>query len=269
MLSEFPRPLASVVGEIIGGYYYHHQTIETLFYESGASGDVPEGNCVRKVNSWLVREGKSDPQKSLEILGKVLEEFMDGDIGRNSRDKESEQQRITEALRRYGLAYGFGGKIYGASVSAPSRSLADMLREVSITEIDEEFNRAYRSVDTDPPSAVTAGCAIVEAMCKTYISEYGLQLPSKQTIKDLWKVVSKDLDLSPDRVEDEDLKRILSGLTSVTDGVGSLRTHAGSAHGHAKRLYKLEPRHARLAVHSAHTLCLFVLETWQKKRANR
>lgn len=269
MLTEFPRPLASIVGEIIGEYYYHHQTIETLLYESGASGDVPEGNCVRKVTAWLMREGSADPGRAIEILGKVLEEFMDGDFSRNSHDKESEMQRIRSALERYGLAYGFGGKIYGASVSTPSRSLADMLRELSITEINDEFNRAYQSVDGDPPSAVTAACAIVEAMCKTYIAESSLEPPSKQTIKDLWKVVSKDMNLSPDRVEEEDLKRILSGLTSITDGVGSLRTHAGSAHGHGNRSYRFEPRHARLAVHSAHSLCLFVLETWHKRRNNR
>ncbi|WPD22019.1 MAG: abortive infection family protein [Candidatus Electrothrix scaldis] len=266
MLAEFPRPLASIVGEIIGGYYYHHQAIETLFYESGASGDPPEGNCVNKVTNWLVREGKSNPSKAIEILGKILEEFMDGDFVRNCRDKNQAIQRIVSALQRYGLTYGFGGKIYGASISTPSRSLADMLRELAIQEIDDEFNRAYQSVDEDPPSALTAACAIVEAMCKAYIAEYRLDTPRKQTIKNVWNVVSRHLGLSPDRVEEDDLKKILSGLTSITDGIGSLRTHAGSAHGHAKRIYRIEPRHARLAVHSAHTLCLFVLETWQKQR---
>lgn len=268
MLTEFPRPLASIVGEVIGDYYYNHQAIETVFYESGASGSAPEESCVHKVATWLVREGQADPGKSFEILGKVLEEFMDGDIARHCFDKETSIQRINSALEQYGLAYGFGGKIYGASISTPSRSLGDMLKELLISEINDEFDRAYKSVDTDPPSAVTAACAIVEAMCKSYIAEHALTLPTKQTIKDLWKVVAKHMKLSPERVEDEDLKRILSGLTSITDGVGSLRTHAGSAHGQAKRTYRLEPRHARLAVHSAHTLCLFAMETWQSERGN-
>jgi hypothetical protein len=269
MLTEFPKPLATIVGDVIGDYYYHHRTIDTLFYEAGASGDVPEGNCQRKTTDWLVREGKSDLSRALSILGKILEEFMDGDFPRNFRDirdKEAAKARLVAALQRYSLAYGFGGRIYGAAVTAPSRTLGEKLKEASITEIEDEFNRALRSVDADPPAAVTAACAIVEALCKTYIADRGIALPANQTIKPLWSVVSKDLKLSPDSVEDDDLKRILSGLTSVIDGIGAYRTHAGSAHGHGQRKYKVAPRHARLAVHAAHTLCLFVMETWQARR---
>jgi hypothetical protein len=264
--TEFPRPLATVVGEIIGGYYYHHRTIETLFYEAGASGDVPEGSCVTKVTEWLVREGKSDPGKALSIFGKVIEEFMDGDIPRSSADKPKDKARLEAALSRYNLAYGFGGRIYGAAVTVPSRSLGQKLRDLSNAEIEDEFERAHRSVDSDPPSAVTAACAILEALCKAYIEEHELDLPSSQTIKPLWSVVSKHLKIAPESVEEDDLKRILSGLTSIVDGIGSYRTHAGSAHGRGRRRYKVAPRHARLAVHSAHSLCLFVMETWQARR---
>jgi hypothetical protein len=266
MLKEFPRPLATVVGEVIGGYYYHHQTIESLFYEAGASGEVPEGSCVKKVTEWLVREGKSDPGRALSIFGKLIEEFMDGDVPRSSADKSKDRTRLEAALGRYSLAYGFGGRIYGASVTAPSRSLGEKLRELSIAEIEEEFERAHRSIDLDPPAAVTAACAILEALCKAYIAEHSLELPPNQTIKPLWGVVSKHLKISPESVEADDLKRILSGLSSIVDGIASFRTHAGSAHGHSKRSYKVAPRHARLAVHSAHTLCLFVMETWQVRR---
>ncbi|UWX04392.1 abortive infection family protein [Pseudoxanthomonas sp. NC8] len=266
MLKDFPRPLATIIGEVIGGYYYHHRTIEALFYEVGASGEVPEGSCVTKTTEWLVREGRTDPSKALSILGKILEEFMDGDMTRSSGDKGKDRDRVEAALARYNLSYGFGGRIYGATVTAPSRSLAEKLREISIREIEDEFERAHRTIDSDPPAAVTAACAIVEALCKTYIAENDLQLPANQTIKPLWGVVSKHLGIAPESVEEDDLKRILSGLTSVVDGIGSYRTHAGSAHGHVGRSYRVAPRHARLAVHAAHTLCLFAMETWQARR---
>src|SRR5271165_4213683 len=41
-----------------------------------------------------------------------------------------------------------------------------------------------------------------------------------------------------------------------------LRTHKSSAHGHGHEMYKVKPRHGRLAEHSAFTLATFVLETW-------
>ena len=221
MLKEFPRPLATVAGEAIGLYYYNHRLIESVFYEAGASGDVPEGNCIAKVTEWLSREGKRNPTNAVRILGKVIEELMDGDNPRSSLDIEKDKERLKEALTRYGLEYCFGGHIYVTAMKAPSHALGKKLKEVSIAEIDVEFDRAYRSIETDPPAAVTAACAILEALCKEYIAANGLDMPSNQSIKQLWTVVSKHLRVAPDNVEDNDLKRILSGLTSIVDGIGS------------------------------------------------
>jgi hypothetical protein len=270
MLKEFPRPLASTVGEIIGTYYFHHKTIETVFYEAGASGDPPDGSVYKKPELWLIREGKEDPAKSLVILGKVIEDLMDGDKSRNLPYGEKPKfiERLTKALARYQLSYGFGGQIYGAtSVTAPSKAFGEALKEFSVAEIEDEFSRANRFIETDPPAAVTAACAIVEAVCKHYIATERIELPSVQTVKPLWQTVSKHLKLSPDRVEDDDLKRVLSGLSSIVDGLGAFRTHAGSAHGQHKRTYKVAPRHARLVVHAAHSLCLFIIETWRARSA--
>ena len=90
--------------------------------------------------------------------------------------------------------------------------------------------------------------------------------PAKQDLKGIWNVVRKDLGFDPGVVEDQDLRRILSGLLSIVEGIGALRTHASSAHGAGKKSYNLEPRHARLAIHSAHTAALFILKSWEKRR---
>ena len=76
----------------------------------------------------------------------------------------------------------------------------------------------------------------------------------------------EDLGFDPKLVQDDDLKKTLSGILSIVDGIGAFRTHASSAHGEGRKMYKLKPRHARLAIHSAHTIALFVLETWDEKR---
>ena len=94
-------------------------------------------------------------------------------------------------------------------------------------------------------------------------------MPAKQDLQSVWKTVRKDLGFDPGLVQDDDLKRILSGIYSVVDGIGAFRTHASSAHGEGRKIYNLKPRHARLAVNSAHTLGLFVMETWNEKKASR
>jgi hypothetical protein len=74
------------------------------------------------------------------------------------------------------------------------------------------------------------------------------------------------LNLSPDREVPNDIKQILGGLASVAGGIGALRTHAGDAHGRGRGTPGVDARVARLAVHSASTLALFLIETWQKRK---
>jgi hypothetical protein len=77
--------------------------------------------------------------------------------------------------------------------------------------------------------------------------------------------VSRHLNLSPERTDiSPDIKQILGGLASVCGGIGALRTHAGDAHGRGKGTAQVDARIARLAVHAASTISLFLIETWQR-----
>ena len=112
----------------------------------------------------------------------------------------------------------------------------------------------------------SAACNILESICKIYIEDESLEMPSKQDLQPVWSIVRKDLGFDPSQIADRDLQEILSGLLAVVSGVGALRTHASSAHGQGRNVYRLEPRHARLATHAAHTIALFILESWDKKK---
>jgi hypothetical protein len=101
---------------------------------------------------------------------------------------------------------------------------------------------------------------------KTYIEDEGLDMPSGETIKPLWSLVSKHLGFDLSSIPDDDLKRILSGLISIVEGLGSLRTHAGSAHGHGRKSYRVTARHARLALNATYALTTFLLETWDIRK---
>ena len=146
---------------------------------------------------------------------------------------------------------------------SPTKSLKQLLQKRDLSEVNQEFARCMKNVETDPPAAITAACSIVESLCKLYIEDNKLEAPSRQTIGPPWKAVSRHLGLDPSAVEDDDVKKILSGLTSVLDGIGSLRTHTGSAYGRGRKSYTTQARHARLAINASHTLVSFVLETWE------
>jgi len=109
----------------------------------------------------------------------------------------------------------------------------------------------------------------LEALFKRCIEKRGLQLPNKETLKLLWSVVQKDIGFDPKSQTDDDIQRILSGLTSIVDDIAALRTHGGSAHGGGKQRYRMQERHARLSVGSAQALALFVIETWRVRVAQK
>lgn len=266
---RIPNVIAVIVGDELGRYYYHHRTLERLFLEAGAPGDAPDGNCMDKCTSWLKRASEDKTVDAHAVLGRVLEHFMESAGPRHPEtDEEFEQRRkkIRDVLARFGLTYHQGGRILGGVTGAPTRSLEALLHARDLRGVEVEFDRALDNVLQDPAAAITAASSIVESLCKIYIHDEDLDLPGEQTIKPLWKVVQRHLGLDPAQLEDDDLKRILTGLASVVDGLGALRTHIGSAHGRGRLTYRVEPRHARLAVHSAHSLTAFVLETWERRK---
>ncbi len=264
MTEKIPLQVATVIGDVLGTHYYSHTRLNTLFVESGAPGVPPAGNCVDKCQAWLKRCNGEATIQPLRVLGEVLQEFMDHDQVIDANWLQG-RERVERVLSRNGLEYRTGGRMLSATASVASPGLEEILRAADLPSIEDEFSRALQSATADPPAALTAACAIIEAACKTYLEQRPIPLPSKQTIKLLWSLVQDDLGLDPAKVEDDDLKRILGGLSSIVDGLGALRTHAGSAHGRGPTRYRVSPRHARLAVNTAHTLVLFLLETWTSR----
>jgi hypothetical protein len=262
-MTAIPPSIIGTVSPILADAYTHAQ-LNALFMAARFPGDAPEGNKIEKCRNWL-RRANSECDDPLRMFGVLIAEFMDADptpwiLERNSG--VDQRERITAALSREGLSYNRGGYVHGASLSGPSRSLAERIKSDGIQAIEIEYDRAYRSIESDPGAAVTAACAILESVCKCCLEEQGSALPKKQVLGTLWPEVTNYLGLSPKDVADDDLKRILQGLYGIGDGVAALRTHEGSAHGHSDgKGYRLAPRHARLAVHAAHTI-----ETWDARR---
>ena len=265
MRQEIPAAVLALTAEL-SSERETHATLDSLFTYAGAPGDPPEGSKHAKALAWLRRANKESTEP-LRVLGRVLEGYMDEVLDPSNRwDKEriEKRQKIVKALAEADLQYVKGGKITSA-MGTPTRTLSEFIRERDLESIDQEFQRAVNNATASPREAVSAASNILESVCKVIISDENLPAPAKQDLQSVWGVVRKHLGMDPSKVEDQDLQQILSGLLSVAHGIGSLRTHASSAHGAGKTPYRLEPRHARLAIHSAHTLCLFVLESWSKR----
>ena len=266
MRKTIPAHVIAVVSDIAASNETH-ASLDSLFMYAGALGDPPPGSKPVKAQEWLRRVNRDESVNPLEVLGRLIEGYMEADLEDSIWGAQYSERRdkIERALARAELQYVRGGQVVG-TLGTPSRTLEDFIRGRDLAAIDEEITRALLSVEANPKEAVSAACNVLESVCKTYIEDEGLEMPKKQDLKPVWGVVRKHLGFDPSRVEDRDLKEILSGVLAVVGGIAALRTHASSAHGAGRRSYRLEPRHARLAVHSAHTMVAFILESWDKKR---
>lgn len=270
---KLPNPVLAVIAEVLANAYSHDR-LNILFAQRGAPGEPPAGSKPVKCHAWLTTIN-SETEDPASLVGALIENLMEEQPGSSpwggSRDTAFIKERntpIEAALTRYGLRYAAGGHIYPASGLAPLRTLETILRARDLPALLAEFTRAENALASDPAAALLAACAILEAFCKVYIEDNpGLEMPATATIKPLWATVQKHLGLDPAVMVDDDLRRILGGLSSVVDGLGAARTHGSSAHGRGRSAYKVETRHARLAVNAAHTLAVFLLETWDARKA--
>ncbi len=275
MRKEIPAPVIAVLSENLPSLETH-VGLDNLFMHADAPGDPPLGSKPVKTQAWLRRINK-ESSEPLVVLGKLIESYMEIIEVSNENDPFWDDRidnpssefklKLEVILSRCNLTYHSGGVVVEGG-SVPSRSLAELVRNKDVPAIEVEFERAIKNITNEPREAVSAACNILESIFKVYINDENLDQPQKQDLQSLWKVVRKDLGFDASLVQDDDLKKILSGVLSVVDGIGAFRTHASSAHGQGKIMYKLKPRHARLAVNSAHSIAFFVLETWDEKRNN-
>lgn len=272
MKNSIPSPIIAVLSEYLPRVE-SHASLDNLFMHADAPGDPPEGSKLVKVQSWLRRINKNS-EEPLTILGRIVEPYVEFDesLAPESQawDREHKEvkielrQKLNDVIAGSGLRY-HSGTISGANNIGPSKSLESLIRGRDIPSIDYEFGRAMGNVDSNPKEAVSAACNILESIFKVYIEDNRLETPQKLDLQNVWKVVRKDLGFDASSLEDTDLKKIVSGLFSVVDGIGAFRTHASSAHGHGRATYKIKPRHARLAINGAHTVAGFILESWDEK----
>ena len=240
MNHQIPNSVIGAVASVIADHYYSHSKLDTLFMESGASGDVPEGNCEKKCSNWLKR------------CNKVTEG----------------QARINASLAKNQLVYRTNGYVTKAGSTPITKTLEDYLRSGDFSSIEKEFERAIEHIQTDPHASVTASCSIIEATLKFYIESFDdLDMPNKLNVMPLWGVVQPHLALNADDTLAADQHKVLKGISSIIDSVGAFRSHIGSAHGRGSNPPSIVVPEARLVVNAAHTLVVFIMEVLHAKKA--
>lgn len=154
-----------------------------------------------------------------------------------------------------------GGVEVKFSASAPHPSVD----EGYITEQVAKCERKIAESDFD--GAITNARTLVEkVLLELEKLQAGEEKEYDGKLPDLYKRVQKELNLDPSRKDIGDtIKQVLTGLTSIVNGLAGMRNKMSDAHaGH-----KPAKHHAQLAVNAAKTLAVFLFETYSYQKAKR
>ncbi|UFM66785.1 abortive infection family protein [Paracoccus sp. MA] len=266
---RIPTPIIGLLSQIFPDRYTV-AGLTSLFQMSGAPDPVPEGSKSVKVQSWL-RQTNQLTSEPLRVLGAILDDFFSMEVENRSywsgeseqvQKLDAEKQRVREALSANGLTFIPGGTITKGG-AVPTLSLDENVKKHGLASVDIEIKRAFTMIEQDPHQAAQYAGNVLEATLKAYLDHKKVTYKSGDTLGDLWKLSAEQIGLRAADWDNKDLKKIASGLHSIVDGIAHLRNNKSGAHGRSEEQRQnitIKPRHARLAIHSAHTVAAYVLE---------
>ncbi|MCZ7620156.1 MAG: abortive infection family protein [Myxococcota bacterium] len=136
--------------------------------------------------------------------------------------------------------------------------------------VAQQITRMEAAVQNDPGLAIGTAKELVETCCRTILVERGIEVPRNPDLAQLVKLTGKELELTPGDIPEqakaaETIKRLLSNLATITQGIAELRNQYGTGHGKEATSRGLTSRHAKLAVGAASTLAIFLVETHRQR----
>lgn len=162
------------------------------------------------------------------------------------------------------------GRYVGVGVTPAVSGAKTTLGGTDPGYIFQQITRMEAAVINDPALAIGTAKEFVETCCKTILETRGVAFSKSADVPELVKLTAKELELTPNDIPDtakaaETIKRLLSNLATITQGIAELRNHYGTGHGKAAGAKGLSSRHAKLAVGAASTLAVFLAETHNEK----
>jgi len=246
-----------------GGYVlnFSDRTLAEFVFES-VSLDIHDGKFTgggtSKANK-LRAFWKVEPDY---VVGKLILALVDYDASLNpSRDAEA--KALAEKCRQIATRLLAGG---------PSLSpLKEHAKVLNASHLAEQIRRLEASVETDPSLAIGTAKELIETCCKTILAERGKTVSGTPDVSTLTKETMKELKLVPEGIPDatrgaDVIKRLLSNLGTIGNGLAELRGLYGTGHGKHGSSTGLSPRHAKLAVGAAATLTVFLFETHKESQ---
>ena len=154
----------------------------------------------------------------------------------------------------------------GRELSSPNKEDIEKVIRDYAEGVYIHGKKALERARNDPGGAVTAARSLLEATIKHILDDLGVSYDDRKDVPGLYKILSKQMRISPESYDEKPIKQILSGAISIVYGMSELRNKISDSHGQGKgKVYQPAPRHAFLAVNVAGAICAFLIETYKER----
>lgn len=158
------------------------------------------------------------------------------------------------------------GRYVGTSVTPGVSAARETLSGTDASYVMQQITRMEAAVLQDPNLAIGTAKELVETCCRTILHDCDIEIAKNTDLPQLVKLTCKQLALTPQDIPNDakasaTIKRLLSNLATITQGIAELRNSYGTGHGKHSAAKGLATRHAKLAVGAASTLAVFLAET--------
>lgn len=220
---------------------------------------------------------KGDDETFLRFLCETIHPVVRADITECERlcqlynsCLKNDGYQIVEKARISGKPI-FVGRYIGFSASPGINSAKEIFSGTDLGYVSQQITRMETAVNQDTELAIGTAKELVETCCKSILNECNIDFSKNDDLPKLVKSTVQQLELTPADIPDnakasKTIKRLLSNLASITQGVAELRNQYGTGHGKSGKNKGLQARHAKLAVGAASTLAVFLAETHKIKK---
>lgn len=253
-----------VAGDVPGLPYRSGPQLVKFFNQFGAMDVYPSGGGfpTRRIYAQdKVRELNGSAALK-EVIAKIVDPR---EFSKTEKNVEEAVALLNENLKYDGYEVVRDGHMFKVRELSAGRvkldASAHVPDELTQLTIDENIRKCETKLsEGDFSGAITNARSLIEAVLIGIEKDLdpGAATYDGDLLK-LYKRAQKLLNLEPDRKDISDsLRQILSGLTSIVNGLAAMRNKMSDAHA---ATYRPSRHHAKLAVYAATTLADFLFET--------
>jgi abortive infection Abi-like protein len=158
-------------------------------------------------------------------------------------------------------------QLSGLEGSPADPSISELLAQFDHEHVAAAWTKALERRSSDPEGAITAARTLLETVCKHILDDRKVVYASDADLPKLYRLTAEQLNLAPSQHSEHIFRQILGGCTSVVEGLGAMRNRLSDAHGHGRQPIKPAARHAELAVNLSGSVAVFLVTTYEARRA--